>query len=95
MDNPQVTKARDFWTKKNRRISYNFINSFVYRYKMKYYNIQFINLTYALSNFFGTRKFSNHINKTNKLNPYFITGFVDGEGHFGMDVYKDSKRKTG
>ena len=34
-------------------------------------------------------------NNTNKLNPYYITGLVDGEGHFGLDVYKDSKRKTG
>jgi len=29
-----------------------------------------------------------------KLNPYFVSGFVDAEGHFGTTIYKDSKLKT-
>src|SRR5258708_6422690 len=34
MNNPQVTKARDL--KKNRRISYNFLNSFAYEFERRY-----------------------------------------------------------
>lgn len=48
-----------------------------------------------MSNIFGTRKFSICNNKTNKLNPYFVTGFADGEGCFAINIYKDPRRKTG
>jgi hypothetical protein len=30
-----------------------------------------------------------------KLNPYFVTGFVDAEGYFGTSIYKNNKLKTG
>jgi hypothetical protein len=30
-----------------------------------------------------------------KLNPYFVTGFVDAEGYFGTSIYKNKKLKTG
>ena len=30
-----------------------------------------------------------------KLNPYFISGFVDAEGYFGTLIYKNNKLKTG
>jgi uncharacterized protein YfkK (UPF0435 family) len=31
--------------------------------------------------------------KLNKLEPWFITGFVDAEGYFSIELYKDSKAK--
>ena len=31
--------------------------------------------------------------KLNKLDPWFITGFVDAEGYFSIELYKDSKDK--
>ncbi len=62
--------------------------------KMKSFNMQLIN-TYALSNIFNTRKFSICTNKTNKLNPYFVTGFAEGEGCFLINVRPNPKLKTG
>jgi len=38
--------------------------------------------------------FSSLKNNSNYLNPYFITGFVDGEGCFNISIYKDSRMKT-
>lgn len=43
---------------------------------------------------------SNNNNKkkgkdTNTLNPYYITGFVDGEGCFTISIFKDSRMLTG
>ena len=32
---------------------------------------------------------------TNTLNPYYITGFVDGEGCFTISIFKDSRMLTG
>ena len=29
------------------------------------------------------------------LNPWFVTGFTDGEGSFTLSIYKDEKYKTG
>jgi hypothetical protein len=29
------------------------------------------------------------------MNPWFVTGFTDGEGCFWIDVYKDKGYKTG
>lgn len=34
-------------------------------------------------------------NPTNKLNPYYLTGFVDGEGCFNLSIYKNSRMLTG
>lgn len=31
--------------------------------------------------------------KINKLDPWFITGFVDAEGYFSIELFKDSKAK--
>ena len=31
--------------------------------------------------------------KLNKLDPWFMTGFVDAEGYFSIELYKDSKAK--
>ena len=28
-----------------------------------------------------------------KLNPWFVTGFADGEGSFGITIYKDNRIK--
>jgi hypothetical protein len=33
--------------------------------------------------------------KFKKLNPWFVTGFTDAEGCFGLYIYKDAKYKTG
>ena len=29
------------------------------------------------------------------LNPYFVTGFIDGEGCFSIDIYENNKLKIG
>ena len=34
-------------------------------------------------------------NNLTKLNPYFVSGFVDAEGYFGTSIYKNKKLKTG
>jgi LAGLIDADG endonuclease len=31
----------------------------------------------------------------NKLNPWFVTGFTDAEGCFGLYIYKNANYKTG
>jgi len=31
----------------------------------------------------------------NTLDPYYITGFSDGEGCFSISIYKDSRMLTG
>ena len=31
--------------------------------------------------------------KLNKLDPWFMTGFVDAEGYFSIELFKDSKAK--
>ena len=31
--------------------------------------------------------------KLNKLDPWFITGYVDAEGYFSIELFKDSKAK--
>ena len=33
--------------------------------------------------------------RTQKINPWFITGFADGEGCFSINVIKNKKYKTG
>ena len=38
---------------------------------------------------------NNQGNYTNTLNPYYITGFTDGEGCFSISIYKDSRMLTG
>jgi len=38
---------------------------------------------------------SSYNNYYNFLNPYFITGFIDGEGCFNLSIFKDSRRITG
>jgi LAGLIDADG endonuclease len=30
----------------------------------------------------------------NKLNPFWVSGFVDGEGRFFISIYKSTKLKT-
>jgi LAGLIDADG endonuclease len=91
MKNSQVTKA--FNNYKNCEINYNFFNSFVNRHKMKYLNIQLFNNKYYL---FGINKFSTLSNlELNNLNPYYVTGFTDGEGCFLINIRPNSKMKTG
>jgi len=38
---------------------------------------------------------SSYNNYGNFLHPYFITGFIDGEGCFNLSIFKDSRRTTG
>ena len=35
------------------------------------------------------------MNLNNKLNPYFVTGFIDGEGSFMIRIRKDSRSRVG
>jgi len=38
-------------------------------------------------------KFSS--SSSNSLHPYFITGFIDGEGCFNLSIYRDGRMSTG
>jgi hypothetical protein len=42
-----------------------------------------------------SNSYSSKGNFTNILNPYYITGFADGEGCFNISIYKDSRMLTG
>lgn len=94
-NNPQITKARSEKLKSEiinlfglsiHLNSNNFLNSFVYRHKKKSFNKQ---LRYTHT------KNSVLYNNTNKLNPYFVTGFTDGEGCFLINMRPNPKLKMG
>ena len=76
LNNPQITKARYYLY--NYCNNNNFINSFVYIHKMKYFNKHFVLLnSEGLSDISGQENLNSELNnKTNKLNPYFVTGLV-------------------
>jgi hypothetical protein len=97
MKNSQVTKA--FNNDKFCYINYNFFNSFVKRHKMKCLNIQlFKNNRYGILGQAKHTKFSNLSDsklELNTLNPYYVTGFTDGEGCFLINIKPFSKLKTG
>ncbi len=46
-----------------------------------------------LSKQLNKRNFSTLLAKHPKLNPWFVTGFADGEGSFGITIYKDNRIK--
>jgi hypothetical protein len=35
------------------------------------------------------------LNPQPKLNPWFVTGLIDGEGSFSISIYKNDKQKLG
>jgi hypothetical protein len=35
------------------------------------------------------------VNNMKILNPYFVSGLIDGEGTFSTTIYKDTRYKTG
>lgn len=101
LNNPQITKARSENLKPSARRrwlsmlrnSINFLNSFVYKHIIKYFNIQ---LRHSHTLFIeDSKKKSVLHNNTNKLNPYFVTGFTDGEGCFLINIRPNPKLKSG
>lgn len=50
------------------------------------------NISNSSSNSHYTQKLNGGINT---LDPYYITGFADGEGCFSISIYKDSRMLTG
>ena len=40
-----------------------------------------------------TKSFVEKLNLTHKMNPWFVTGLVDGEGCFSISLFKDKRRK--
>lgn len=46
-----------------------------------------------LSKQLSIRNFSTLLAQQPKLNPWFVTGLVDGEGSFGITIYKDNRIK--
>lgn len=46
-----------------------------------------------LSKQLSIRNFSTLLAQQPKLNPWFVTGLVDGEGSFGLTIYKDNRIK--
>lgn len=107
LNNPQITKARSanfkssfmykwrlsMWVEISAlmrllvslRINNNFFNSFVLRQKMKIFQ-QLRSLHNNTNNLH---------NNTNKLDPWYVTGFTDGEGCFLINVRPKSKRSNG
>ena len=66
---------------------------------LKYYTIY--SYFFKMRNVFSSLSFHTSSNKSNnnnsdsKINPYYITGFTDGEGCFSVSIYKDSRMTTG
>ena len=51
--------------------------------------------SYSTNNSSTSNYSYNKGNPTNKLNPYYLTGFVDGEGSFIVKIIKRSRLKVG
>jgi hypothetical protein len=54
-------------------------------------NYQIINPSKQLKSYFSTLNSNQNV----QLNPYWVTGFTDGEGSFTIDFYKLKNRKLG
>ena len=105
LNNPQITKARSENFKPgiinfsrlsifSPRSNNNFLNSFVYiRPKINF--PKQLRSTHTLSNVAAGQKNYDLRNNTNNLDPWFVTGFTDGEGCFLINVRPNSKLKTG
>jgi hypothetical protein len=81
-----------------KRCLYDFINIFIYimLYCVKANKI--VNKTNSVSTFTSSTSASRP-KPSNKnsyyLHPYYITGFVDGEGCFTTSIYKETRMLTG
>ena len=62
--------------------------------KFSHTNFSLTPKTQKLLGYNNINKIDNNYNNNN-LNPYFITGFVDGEGSFSLILAKDKKYKLG
>ena len=65
------------------------------RYQVKILSNKFNPLPSERSAVCGQRLKKNFstLGKNSKLNPWFVTGFVDGEGTFGISIYIDNRIK--
>jgi intein-encoded DNA endonuclease-like protein len=91
LNNPQITKAR----------SANFKSSFMYKWRLSML-VSFLRNSNNFINSFVIRQKMKILqqlrslhNNTNKLDPWFVTGFTDGEGCFLINVRPKSKRNNG
>ena len=50
--------------------------------------------TQEVSRVHSTRKGKGRIQLVKKLNPHYVTGFVDGEGSFWVSIYRDECMKN-
>ena len=100
-DNPQITKARSEYFKpcikqfmRLRQNSLKFRNSnkFINSLNMKCFKQ--LRYTHTLSNVIDKNNYQSYLNMI-KLNPYFVTGFTDGEGCFMVNIRPNSKLKIG
>ena len=69
-------------------------------YSMLRYTLVAFERSYQIkipSNFINLRRRSrrNFCTLESKLNPFYVTGFVDGEGSFILTIIKDNKYKSG
>lgn len=82
-----------------------YLNIYIYKI-FNYFIVQFYNVfsCFVLNNLKPARiwvsklYYSNKCNNNNyveKLHPYYITGFTDGEGCFSISIFKDSRMSTG
>ena len=72
----------------------NLFNSFVKRLKMKNFKQLSPEVSLPLnSSAFNKRRLLH--NNINKLNPWFVTGFTDGDGSFLINIRPKASRKTG
>ena len=100
-DDPQITKARSEYFKpcikqfmRLRQNSLKFRNSnkFINSLNMKCFKQ--LRYTHTLSNVIDKNNYQSYLNMI-KLNPYFVTGFTDGEGCFMVNIRPNSKLKIG
>ena len=56
-----------------------------------YYQVRFLSNQLRLTKLF----FSTVSEKTSQINPYFVTGFCDGESSFQVSIIKNNNLKLG
>jgi len=65
-----------------------------YLFKVSYSRYSFTSQR-VFPNYFSKQTYSTLANPIAKLNPYFVTGFVDGEGYFYIKICKENRAKLG
>ena len=82
---------------KEQRVDGSYIEYFNKKnYSMLRYTLVAFERSYQIkipSNFINLKR--NFCTLESKLNPFYVTGFVDGEGSFILTIIRDNKYKSG